>query len=171
MKKFTNTTLIVILTFVFLTMFSSLAFAEGKSVGDPNGSATGTVNEITAQTPGQPTQDEILTQIGKNKLGINYVWVFMTGMLIFFFQAGFAMVETGFVRAKNALHTMSMNFMVFLVGAIGYFMVGFAIQFGGVGSWGSLEVVLVHLVMKLQCMAGAYSEQKASFYQAVVPMM
>ena len=43
------------------------------------------------------------------------------------------MVETGFCRGKNAAHTMTMNFMVFLVGAIGYFLVGFAIQFGGSG--------------------------------------
>jgi Amt family ammonium transporter len=57
----------------------------------------------------------------------------LTGFLIFFFQAGFAMVETGFTQAKNALHTMGMNLMVFLVGAIGYFLVGFAFQFGGSG--------------------------------------
>lgn len=136
MKKFTKLTFILLLTFVFITIFSSLAFADAKA--DPNGSSTGNVNMITAKEEGKPTQDEILDQIGKNKLGINYVWVFMTGMLIFFFQAGFAMVETGFVRAKNAMHTMTMNLMVFLVGAIGYFLVGFGIQFGGVGGWASL---------------------------------
>ena len=36
----------------------------------------------------------------------------MTGFLVMFMQAGFALVETGFTRAKNAAHTMSMNFMV-----------------------------------------------------------
>ena len=140
MKKFTKGSVVLLIVFLFISIFSTLAFAETTTapVGDPNGSTIGTVNDITAKTPGQPTQDEILTQIAKNKLGINYVWVLMTGMLIFFFQAGFAMVETGFVRAKNALHTMSMNFMVFVVGAIGYFSVGFALQFGGIGGWGSL---------------------------------
>jgi Amt family ammonium transporter len=53
--------------------------------------------------------------------------------MVFFFQCGFAMVETGFCRGKNAAHTMTMNFMVFLVGAIGYFLVGFALQMGGSG--------------------------------------
>jgi Amt family ammonium transporter len=43
------------------------------------------------------------------------------------------MVETGFCRGKNAAHTITMNFMVFLVGAIGYFLCGFAFQFGGSG--------------------------------------
>jgi Amt family ammonium transporter len=57
----------------------------------------------------------------------------ITGFMVFFFQCGFAMVETGFCRAKNAAHTITMNFMVFLVGAIGYFLVGFALQYGGSG--------------------------------------
>ncbi len=47
-------------------------------------------------------------------------------------QAGFALVETGFTRAKNVAHTMMMNMMVFCIGALGYFVCGFAFQFGGV---------------------------------------
>ena len=43
------------------------------------------------------------------------------------------MVETGFCRGKNAAHTITMNFMVFLVGAVGYFLAGFALQMGGSG--------------------------------------
>ena len=62
----------------------------------------------------------------------------LVGFLVFFFQAGFAMVETGFTRAKNAAHTMTMNFVVFLVGAIGYFLVGFALQMGGSGGIATL---------------------------------
>lgn len=136
MKKIKRFSLFISLTFLFIVLLSVVVFAQG--VGDPSGAATGTASDIIAKTAGSPTQDEILTQIGKNRLGINYVWVMMTGMLIFFFQCGFAMVETGFCRAKNALHTMAMNFMVFLVGAVGYFLVGFALQFGGVGGWSNL---------------------------------
>jgi len=137
MKKMTKVSLITMLVVLFIGLFSIVAFADGATA-DPSGASIGTVNDITAQVVGKPTQSEILTQIGKNKMAVNFVWVIMTGMLIFFFQCGFAMVETGFCRAKNALHTMAMNFMVFIVGAIGYFLVGFAIQFGGVGGWASL---------------------------------
>ena len=49
-----------------------------------------------------------------------------------FMQTGFAMVETGFTRAKNAAHTMSMNFMVYPIGMLGYWVCGFALQMGGV---------------------------------------
>src|SRR5213592_4212903 len=55
-----------------------------------------------------------------------------------FMQAGFAMVETGFTRAKNAAHTMSMNFMVYAIGMLGYWICGFALQMGGVGAVAAL---------------------------------
>jgi Amt family ammonium transporter len=51
-----------------------------------------------------------------------------------FMQAGFAMVETGFTQAKNAGHTMAMNFMVYPLGMLGYWICGFALQMGGVGA-------------------------------------
>jgi Amt family ammonium transporter len=55
-----------------------------------------------------------------------------------FMQAGFAIVETGLCRAKNANHTMMMNFMVYGVGLLAYFLIGFAIQMGGVGGVSNL---------------------------------
>jgi Amt family ammonium transporter len=63
---------------------------------------------------------------------INILWMLVAGFLVFFMQAGFALVETGFTRAKNVSHTMMMNLMVFCIGAIGYWLVGFAFQFGAV---------------------------------------
>ena len=67
-------------------------------------------------------------------LGINILWMIMGGFLVFFMQAGFALVETGFTRNKNVAHTMMMNMMVFCIGAIGYWLAGFAFQFGGVNA-------------------------------------
>jgi Amt family ammonium transporter len=63
---------------------------------------------------------------------LNVLWVFLAAFLVFFMQAGFALVETGFTRAKNVAHTMMMNLMVFCIGALGYYFVGFGLQFGGV---------------------------------------
>jgi ammonium transporter, Amt family len=63
---------------------------------------------------------------------INILWMLIAGFLVFFMQAGFALVETGFTRAKNVSHTMMMNMMVFCIGAVGYWLVGFAFQFGAV---------------------------------------
>jgi Amt family ammonium transporter len=63
---------------------------------------------------------------------LNVLWVFIASFLVFFMQAGFALVETGFTRAKNVAHTMMMNMMVFCIGALGYYFVGFGLQYGGV---------------------------------------
>ncbi len=63
---------------------------------------------------------------------VNILWTLLAGFLVFFMQAGFALVETGFTRSKNVAHTMMMNMMVFCIGAIGYWICGFAFQFGAV---------------------------------------
>lgn len=65
-------------------------------------------------------------------LDLNTMWMLVAGFLVFFMQAGFALVETGFTRNKNVAHTMMMNMMVFCLGAVGYWLTGFAFQFGGV---------------------------------------
>ena len=79
---------------------------------------------------GGPTAE----QVGDLTLGINILWMIVGGFLVFFMQAGFALVETGFTRNKNVAHTMMMNMMVFCIGAVGYWLTGFAFQFGGVNA-------------------------------------
>src|SRR5919197_677702 len=66
-----------------------------------------------------------------NRIAINFVWTLVAGFLVMFMQAGFALVETGLCRAKNANHTMMMNFMVYGFGLFAYWVMGFAIQQGG----------------------------------------
>ena len=62
---------------------------------------------------------------------VNFVWTLIAGFLVMFMQAGFALVETGLIRGKNAAHTMSMNFMVYGIGMTGFFICGFAFMCGG----------------------------------------
>src|SRR3989442_14479585 len=78
------------------------------------------------------------TAAAANTVAINFVWTLVAGFLVMFMQAGFAMVETGFTRAKNAAHTMTMNFMVYGIAMLAYWAVAFAIQAGGVGALGTL---------------------------------
>src|SRR2546426_5223494 len=73
-----------------------------------------------------------------NTVAINFVWTLVAGFLVMFMQAGFAMVETGFTRAKNAAHTMTMNFMVYGIAMLAYWAVGFALQAGGGRALGTL---------------------------------
>jgi len=73
------------------------------------------------------------TAAAANTVAINFVWTLVCGFLVMFMQAGFAMVETGFTRAKNAAHTFAMNFMVYGIAMLAYWAVGFALQAGGLG--------------------------------------
>ena len=77
---------------------------------------------------------------GKNRVAINMMWTLLTGFLVMFMQAGFAMVETGLTRAKNVAHTMAMNFMVYAIGMLGFWMCGFAFMFGGYNSSGAMRL-------------------------------
>ena len=113
--------------------------ADARAKGDPDGALTGTVSDIAVgDSKTGLTIGDVLNQIGQNKIAINFVWTLITGFLVMFMQAGFAIVETGLCRAKNANHTMMMNFMVYGVGMLAYWLIGFAIQMGGVGAVGNL---------------------------------
>lgn len=65
-----------------------------------------------------------------NAVAIDTMWTLIAAFLVFFMQAGFAMVEAGFTRAKNACNIMMKNLMDFAVGSVTYWAVGFAIMFG-----------------------------------------
>ena len=108
---------------------------------DPAGTATGTVKDITAKEAGKPLLEEIAEAVGHNKISINIVWTLICGYLVMFMQLGFALVETGFTRAKNAAHTMLMNFMVYVIGMLGFWICGFAFMFGGIGQVSALGMV------------------------------
>ena len=63
-------------------------------------------------------------------ISINTIWVLIATALVFFMQAGFAMVETGFTRAKNAGNIIMKNIMDFSVGSLIFWILGFSIMFG-----------------------------------------
>jgi len=61
----------------------------------------------------------------------NLLWIIIGAVLVVFMQAGFALVETGFCRAKHAAHVVSTNFAIFGLGFVGFFLVGYGLMFGG----------------------------------------
>jgi Amt family ammonium transporter len=88
-----------------------------------------------------PSLTELAKQVGDLKTGAgdlataaNIVWTLVTGFLVMFMQAGFALVEAGLCRRKNAAHVMAMNFLVYSIGILGFWAMGFAFQMGGVGA-------------------------------------
>src|SRR3981081_4677385 len=113
---------------------------------DPSGIQLGSGADLAGIAPGTLTTDDfdaaaktepfalkLADMVNQNRLGINFTWTLVAGFLVMFMQAGFALVETGFTRAKNAAHTMTMNFMVYGIAMLAYWAVGFALQAGGGG--------------------------------------
>ena len=142
---------IVYLMLVMFTLITYVPLVYADSVSDPSGANTGGTADVFGATSGAPTKEEfeqlapteplaakLADVIGHNRIAINMVWVLICGFLVMFMQAGFAMAETGFTRAKNAGHTMAMNFMVYAIGMLGYWLCGFALQMGGSGGAASL---------------------------------
>ena len=67
-------------------------------------------------------------------------WILITGALVFFMQAGFALVEAGFTRSKNTTNILFKNLMDFCIGTIGFYFIGYGIMFGaGNGFFGAIE--------------------------------
>jgi ammonium transporter, Amt family len=64
-------------------------------------------------------------------LALNNLWIVIGAVLVIFMQAGFALVETGFCRAKHAAHVVSTNFAIFGLGFVAFFIIGFPIMFSG----------------------------------------
>jgi Amt family ammonium transporter len=62
---------------------------------------------------------------------VNLLWIILGAILVVFMQAGFALVETGFTRAKHAAHVVSTNFAIFGLGFVGFMIIGFPLAFGG----------------------------------------
>ena len=94
--------------------------------------ALSTFGTALAQGTQPPDVQAVADSASDTATSLNVLWVLIAGTLVFFMQAGFALVETGFTRNKNVVHTMMMNMMVFCIGALGYWLIGFALQFGGV---------------------------------------
>ena len=77
-----------------------------------------------------PTVESNATKITSLETNANFVWTLVAAFLVFFMQAGFAMLETGLTRAKNAVNIMMKNLMDFAVGSLAYWIVGFGLMFG-----------------------------------------
>jgi len=85
---------------------------------------------LFAAEPSNPGTAAIEAAKEELQTNINIVWTCIAAFLVFFMQAGFAMVESGFTRAKNAVNILMKNLMDFSVGSIVFFLVGFGLMFG-----------------------------------------
>jgi len=73
---------------------------------------------------------EMADAIANQKVAMDTVWVMIAGFLVFFMNLGFALVESGFARAKNCVNILFKNFVVFAVASLAFYVIGFGLMFG-----------------------------------------
>ncbi len=144
--------LLALSTITLVVLVAVSQFSKGDASGTQTGGAVNAVTfsgnggsafseqcqaattEAEAQACAQAEVGALATQVGHDKIAINFTWTLILGAFVLFMQAGFALLTTGLTRAKNAGHMMMLNFGAFVIAWIAYYAIGFALQFGGVGS-------------------------------------
>jgi Amt family ammonium transporter len=89
-------------------------------------------DEFQAQLAKEPLAGKLADHVGHLRIGTNFSWTLLTGYLVLFMQAGFALLTCGLVRKKNAGHLMMLNFAAYVFAFLAYYAVGYAFQFGAV---------------------------------------
>ena len=100
----------------------------------------------------------IPAELAGSDVSLNLLWIILGAMLVIFMQAGFALVETGFCRAKHAAHVVSTNFAIFGIGFVAFFVLGFGFMFGGYSATIGADAVPV---------IGAYTEPLGRFIVSI----
>src|SRR6266851_3750648 len=89
-------------------------------------------DEYQAQLAKEPLAAKLADAVGHTRIAANFSWTLLTGYLVLFMQAGFALLTCGLVRKKNAAHLMMLNFAAYVFAFLAYYAVGYAFQFGAV---------------------------------------
>jgi Amt family ammonium transporter len=91
-----------------------------------------TFDEFQAQAAKEPLAMKLADNVGHLRIATNFSWTLVTGYLVLFMQAGFALLTCGLVRKKNAAHLMMLNFAAYVFAFLAYYAIGYAFQFGAV---------------------------------------
>jgi Amt family ammonium transporter len=89
-------------------------------------------DEYQAQLAREPLAAKLADAVGHTRIGANFSWTLLTGYLVLFMQAGFALLTCGLVRKKNTAHLMMLNFAAYVFAFLAYYAIGYAFQFGAV---------------------------------------
>jgi Amt family ammonium transporter len=76
-----------------------------------------------------------MADLSSLRVGLDTVWVLIAGMLVFWMNAGFALVESGLCRAKNCVNILAKNFVVFALASVAFYVIGWDLMFGDGTPW------------------------------------
>ena len=87
-------------------------------------------DDYQAQVAKEPLAVKLADTVGHMRIATNFSWTLLTGYLVLFMQAGFALLTCGLVRKKNAAHLMMLNFAAYVFAFLAYYACGYAFQYG-----------------------------------------
>ena len=130
--------LLTLITLIGFTLLVNLSFAQEApppAVSEPakvEAPAAAAPAEAAAkkEDPVVPFTQGLLDQVGGAKVAMDTMWTLIAAMLVFFMNLGFASVESGFCRAKNAVTILAKNFIVFAASSIAFLVLGWGLMFG-----------------------------------------
>jgi ammonium transporter, Amt family len=118
----------------------------------------------------QESSQDLRLITGELKVGLDTLWVVLASVLVIFMNAGFAMLETGFCRRKNAVNLLSKNLIVFAVSTIAFWVLGFGLMFGDGNGFIGLEGFLLNGADNSPATEKAYEGVYTALSWAGVPL-
>jgi ammonium transporter, Amt family len=95
----------------------------------------GALSPAWADTPAAAVPSIDPASLSGLRIGLDTVWVLVAGMLVFWMNAGFALVESGLCQSKNCVNILAKNFIVFAISTISFWVIGWGLMFGDGNSW------------------------------------
>ncbi len=106
------------------------------------------------------------------KVALDTIWVLVTAMLVFWMNAGFALVESGFARGKNCVNILSKNFIVFAISSIAFYILGWGLMFGsGTPFFGTQGLWFLNGADNSPATGDAYSGVYSAIAWTTVPLL
>lgn len=133
------------------------SYAQDDAPPPESTAETAEVEEVVEEEPA-PTIESNAEAIGAVRTETDYLWTCIAAFLVFFMQAGFALVEAGFTRSKNCVNIIMKNLMDFSIGSITFWLVGFGLMFGASNGYIGMSDFMVDGMVD-----GAYDNWELAF--------
>jgi len=115
---------------ILAALVLSLTLPVWAEEAAPAAEAPAVMTESAPSAPPAEAAPAAVEGPSETKVALDTIWVLVAGMLVFFMNLGFAMVESGFCRSKNTVNILSKNFIVFAISSLAFWVIGWGLMFG-----------------------------------------
>ncbi|HAO93158.1 MAG: ammonia permease [Deltaproteobacteria bacterium GWB2_55_19] len=162
----------IFFTILLLAGLLSPAISFGEEGVAPGSQAPAIAGAVEAAAPVAVDIGAKLEEtISINKVALDTVWVLVAAFLVFWMNAGFALVESGLCRAKNTINILAKNFVVFAIASIAFYIIGWGLMFGDGNSFFGIEgLFMLHGADNSPATGAAYQGVYSSMNWTGVPL-